>query len=670
MIATIFAVAVPVNVFAQPTEVWVDDDFDASTPGWGVDHFDKIQDGVNAIETGGSVFVYDGTYYEEVTIPKTLTLEGEDKETTIIDGTGSDGGWSEGILSHDVSGITIQNLKIQGFYYGIYLDQSDGSTISGNTVTGNDYGIYLYNSDTNTISGNTVSGADLTGIGVDSSSNAILTGNVMTGCGITMEGSLLSHWNTHTIDDTTNTVNGKPVYYWKNVDGGTIPSDAGEVILANSKNIVVENLDVSIGSVGVILGFSPDNTIRGNNAGGNGAVGIVLYMSGGTTVTGNIASGAEMGISVAGSEGCTISGNTATSTGLLGYAIRIRGSRGCTISNNTAMAYSFSYAGIEVRGPGNTITGNTAHGHFEGIFVQSGSGGNTITGNTATARGRAIYILYTGGGNTITGNTATAGDVGIQLASTGGGDTITGNTAYGGGYAGILLIDTDGGTIAGNTASSPRYEGIYLWRSSYNTVEDNTAMGGRYGIRLDASSGNTIECNTVTGGIYDIFISASNDNIIFHNNFIDSEYGVADASTNTWDNDAGEGNYWIGYTGSDDGSGGRVAGDGIGDTDLPHQGVDWYPLMSPWSPDPVDAIGKLKAYVEALDIPNGIENSLISQLNAAENALSNGQEKAAVNILNAFIHHVEALRDAGKLTQEQAEYMISSAQKIIEMIES
>jgi len=48
-----------------------------------------------------------------------------------------------------------------------------------------------------------------------------------------------------------------------------------------------------------------------------------------------------------------------------------------------------------------------------------------------------------------------------------------------------------------------------------------------------------------------------------------------------WSNN-GEGNYWSDYTGEDDGSGGRVAGDGIGDTLIPHWGVDYYPLMNPW----------------------------------------------------------------------------------------
>ena len=52
------------NANGVPNEVWVDDDFDSSTPGWGYDHFASIQDGINAVAEGGIVHVADGTYYE------------------------------------------------------------------------------------------------------------------------------------------------------------------------------------------------------------------------------------------------------------------------------------------------------------------------------------------------------------------------------------------------------------------------------------------------------------------------------------------------------------------------------------------------------------------------------------------------------------------------------
>ena len=52
-------------------EVWVDDDYDPSTPGWGIDHFDKVWEGMAAVNAGGTVHVYAGIYFEnEIIISK------------------------------------------------------------------------------------------------------------------------------------------------------------------------------------------------------------------------------------------------------------------------------------------------------------------------------------------------------------------------------------------------------------------------------------------------------------------------------------------------------------------------------------------------------------------------------------------------------------------------
>jgi nitrous oxidase accessory protein NosD len=70
-------------------DVYVDDDFDSSTPGWGYDYFDKIQDGIDVVAEGGTVYVYNGTYYENVVVDKTINLIGENKNKTIVDGSNS-----------------------------------------------------------------------------------------------------------------------------------------------------------------------------------------------------------------------------------------------------------------------------------------------------------------------------------------------------------------------------------------------------------------------------------------------------------------------------------------------------------------------------------------------------------------------------------------------------
>lgn len=67
-------------------QVWVDDDSNESTPGWGVTHFQTIQDGINGVTDGGIVHAASGNYYENVVVNRTVFLVGEDKSRTIIDG--------------------------------------------------------------------------------------------------------------------------------------------------------------------------------------------------------------------------------------------------------------------------------------------------------------------------------------------------------------------------------------------------------------------------------------------------------------------------------------------------------------------------------------------------------------------------------------------------------
>jgi LPXTG-site transpeptidase (sortase) family protein len=74
--------------FDFENEVWVDDDFDATTSGWGKDHFDSVQDGIDAVASDGTVHVAAGTYAENINVNKKgLTLQGADAATTILEGT-------------------------------------------------------------------------------------------------------------------------------------------------------------------------------------------------------------------------------------------------------------------------------------------------------------------------------------------------------------------------------------------------------------------------------------------------------------------------------------------------------------------------------------------------------------------------------------------------------
>jgi hypothetical protein len=72
-------------------------------------------------------------------------------------------------------------------------------------------------------------------------------------------------------------------------------------------------------------------------------------------------------------------------------------------------------------------------------------------------------------------------------------------------------------------------------------------------------------------------------------------------------------------------------------------------------------------FEEEPTLNEGIENSLLSKLDAALDCLENGNDNAAINILNAFINSVSA-QSGKKLTVAQADELITAAQNILDAI--
>ena len=143
---------------------------------------------------------------------------------------------------------------------------------------------------------------------------------------------------------------------------------------------------------------------------------------------------------------------------------------------------------------------------------------------------------------------------------------------------GIYLVSSSSNTLSGNTANSNDWDGIYLYDSSSNTLSGNTANSNDYGIYLDNSSSNTLSGNTANSNGYGIsLVGSSSSNTIYLNNFSNT-HNVYSVSTNSWKSPTplcyfyspshvnSMGNYYSDYSGVDDGTGGRTAGDGIGGT--------------------------------------------------------------------------------------------------------
>lgn len=118
--------------------IYVDDDGGAD--------YTTIQEAIDAASDGDTVFVYSGVYHEHVSIKsKSITLQGENKETTIIDAEG-DGDALLIDTTHDVivSDFTFQNSGVGWVETGVYVHESSNCIIKKSIMQDCGYGITVF----------------------------------------------------------------------------------------------------------------------------------------------------------------------------------------------------------------------------------------------------------------------------------------------------------------------------------------------------------------------------------------------------------------------------------------------------------------------------------------------------------------------------------------------
>jgi parallel beta-helix repeat protein len=202
-------------------------------------------------------------------------------------------------------------------------------------------------------------------------------------------------------------------------------------------------------------------------------------------------------------------------------------------------------------------------------------------------------LLHASVNNRIIGNNVSDNNQGILLAYSSNGNSLIGNTITANWGDGIMLHSALNNGIGENTIANNNYNGIKLEQSSnYTSIfGNNIANNSQYGIWFDASSDNSISGNTIVNNLYGVMIDYNSEpwycvnNTFCHNNFISNTRHVINwtpTDAHHWDNGC-EGNFWDNYNGTD------LDNDGVGDTFLPWNWVDNYPLMNLyWNPCDID----------------------------------------------------------------------------------
>ena len=210
------------------------------------DDYSTIQAAIGNANDGDTIFVRKGVYVENPVVNKSVSLVGEDRDSTIIDVTAG--------LKVERDNVTITGFTVYDGWTGIAVT-ANHCNISGNKITVATIGIGLINSENNSITGNILQSIGYSAaIQLSYSNNNLLKNNYIDSC-----------------------------------------TEGIQLRAGSSNNIVTENTITNCQSVAVrLLGaYSPPrwyipsgNTIIRNNISNSGC-GTTIYASNGNVISNN-----------------------------------------------------------------------------------------------------------------------------------------------------------------------------------------------------------------------------------------------------------------------------------------------------------------------------------------------------------------------------------------------
>ncbi len=131
-------------------------------------------------------------------------------DNIVLDGAGHtlQGTRVYGSRGIDLSGrtnVTVQNVHIKGFYYGIWLSESSGNTIIANDIIANDQdGVVLEHSSSNVVRENNITGNKQTNVELLSSDCNSIFGNIIADSWLGIMGKPSSNYNVISGNNITN----------------------------------------------------------------------------------------------------------------------------------------------------------------------------------------------------------------------------------------------------------------------------------------------------------------------------------------------------------------------------------------------------------------------------------------------------------------------------------
>ncbi len=351
-------------------------------------NYTSLQEAINAAENGDTILVNQGAYHENVIVNKTLSIIGENAETTIIDGGTGDFAILIDADSVTVSGFTIrstQHYESGPTHVSVILDAVGNCTLCGNIITGSDQGIALDAASQNFIVHNNITQNHFALILSQSKSNTVRENNILND-GIAV-------WLTQSSDGNL-------------IDKNNMTCTSGIQVAGSSGNVITSN-NFTDNSPGVELDNSSNTTLVNNWFIHDGI--IIGYGSHtyGNTVQGNFVNGKRL---------VYLEGVSNYTVGDAGQVIVVNCTHirleGLNLSATTIGAQFLSADSLEI--VGNDFSENVVDG-----LVLMETSNSSIAENQFEANGMSGLYLYLSQGNNVTRNLAATNDLGISCGSSG-----------------------------------------------------------------------------------------------------------------------------------------------------------------------------------------------------------------------------------------------------------
>jgi parallel beta-helix repeat protein len=229
-----------------------------------------LQFAVQRVEASGTIYIEpDGSIYpagspistlDNVTYWLTLNASYSIvilRDNTVFNGSGYrilGPGSGYGITATQRTNVTITNVEVMNFDYGIWLYESSNCSVTGNNVAENNWeGITLYYSDRNLVSGN-IATEDIDSAGIWVAHSAFNTVSLNQISHNHDEGLYVDHESHDNL------------FYGNNITSNSgLPWTYGIYIAPYSYNNTFIGNTITNNPVGIYINFSPNNTIFHNN---------------------------------------------------------------------------------------------------------------------------------------------------------------------------------------------------------------------------------------------------------------------------------------------------------------------------------------------------------------------------------------------------------------------